>query len=251
MRRSVILVSLAGVCLAGPAAAFEYPLLFTPLPNAQGLVVAGYAFKSATVVGNCSYKIVTSSGGRGGHSHTTYFNQTCTWDLHGNLLAIKQGAPTAPRPISTSNGLTIYARNAGGDTTGLDASHYPDIGFVNTPSAQYGWLSPSGGHVFPPNQQKIEITLSLQSEGDFPLAVKKIVPSAALAKASVKSTTCAPAPVPRGKACTVVITYDPSVIPGGDDPYTAYDRLTVGIVSNSGQAPVFSESIEVPISPTG
>jgi hypothetical protein len=142
-----------------------------------------------------------------------------------------------------------YARNAAGDATGVDPAH--GGGFVNTPSSQYEWGSASGGYVFLQNQNPTSLTLTLKSVGDFPLVVEKIEPSAALAKASVKSSTCLGAPVKSGGSCAIVITYDPRGLPPGDDPYTAYDKLTAAIVSNSGQAPDFSETIEVPVAPGG
>lgn len=185
-------------------------------------------------------------GGRGGGGHhtTTYFNNTCHWDLFGNLTGSVSGAPTAPKPISSVNGLTIYARNAKGDTTGVDGAR----GFVNTAHAQYAWVSP-GGYVFLNNQKPVNLTLTVRSVGDFPWSLYRATATANLAMASVKSTTCARSGVRSGVECAIVVTYDPSGIPGGDNPYTAYDHLSVSLVSNSGQAPVFAESIEAPISP--
>jgi hypothetical protein len=252
MRRSAILAVLAVSCLAGPARAYEYTLQFTPNPGARGLVVAGYIFSGNTVVGNCSYSITTGGSGKGGGggSHTTYYGHTCTWDLFGNLLSMTQGAPKAPPPLSIGGGLTVYARNAAGDVTGIDTAH-GNTGFVNTRSAQYAFATPSGGYVFLSNQNPVAVRLTVRSEGDFPLVVSKIDPVARLAKASVWSTNCQKAPVKPGAICTIVVKYDPRSLPPGDDPYTAYDSLTVGIVSNSGQAPDFSESIEVPVAPGG
>ena len=248
MHRLAVLAALIGTSFANPANAYEYALQFATNYGARGLVVAGYVFKGDTVVGNCSYYVTSGGSGRGGgyHSHTTYYDQTCTWDLYGNLLGTAQGRPVVPTTLSTGGGLTIYARNAQGDVTGSDSASF--IGFVNTPSAQYSWIT-QPNYVFLPDQQPLQITLTLQSRGDYPLIVGKIDPSALLAKALVKSTTCQAAPVAQGASCIIVITYDPSGIPGGDDPYTAYDTMTVGIVSNSGQAPDFSEPIEVPVSP--
>jgi hypothetical protein len=250
MRRSAKLCGVIGglalgLCLSGSAAAFEFPLQFTPAAGARNLVVAGYAFGGGKVSGNCSYSITRSGSGRGARSYTTYFNQTCGWDLHGNLLSVVSGAPTAPAPLSSVGGLTIYARDAAGDTTGVDLGH----GFVNVPSPLYSWAQPSGGYLFLASQAKATITLTVQSVGDLPLAVTKVTPSANLAKVSVKSTTCLAAPLAPGGTCSVVITYDPSAIPAGDDPYTAYDKVSVTLVSNSGLAPAFSETVETPIAP--
>jgi hypothetical protein len=251
MLRSIILLTLASACLAAPAGAYEYTLQYTPNAGARGLTVAGYGFSASGVTGNCSYYTETSGSGRGGgyHSTKTYYNQTCGWDLYGNLLTVAQGAPTAPTPLSTTGGLTIYAQNAQGDTTGVDTAH-ANTGFVNTPSGQYAWTT-QPTYVFLPSQKPATIKLTLRSEGDFPLVVTKIDPIAQLARASVRWTTCMKVPVKPGASCAILITYDPRGLPPGDDPYTAYDRLTVGIVSNSGQAPDFSESIEVPVAPGG
>jgi hypothetical protein len=253
MQRSFVLAAILAPCMAGPAGAFEYPLLFRPNPGARGLVVAGYSFNGNKVLGNCSYYIISGGGsGRGGgyHAHTTYYNQVCSWNLFGNLLSVAPGASAAPPPISTTGGLTIYARNSAGDTTGIDFSRR-NMGFVNTPSSQYAWATQGGGYVFRPNQNPIDVTLALKSVGDLPLAIEKIEPVARLAKVTLKSTSCAPAAVTPGKSCTIVVTYDPHGLPAADDPYTAYDTLTVSLVSNAGQAPDFSETIEVPVSPGG
>jgi hypothetical protein len=251
MLRSTILVALAGLCLAAPAGAYEYTLQYTPNAGARGLTVAGYGFSASGVIGNCSYYTETSGSGRGGgyHNTKTYYNQTCGWDLYGNLLTIAQGAPTAPTPLSTAGGLIVYAQNAQGDTTGVDTAH-ANTGFVNTPSGQYAWTT-QPTYVSLPSQKPVIIKLTLRSEGDLPLVVTKIDPIAQLAKASVRRNDCMMAPVKPGASCAILITYDPRGLPPGDDPYTAYDRLTVGIVSNSGQAPDFAESIEVPVAPGG
>lgn len=249
MKRLFVLTALAGVCLAGQSAAYEYPLQLGVPSNARGLTVAGYAFKSGKVNGDCSYYTVTSGSGRDPRSYITHFYQGCTWDLHGNLKAVTPGEPAAPTPISSVNGLTIYAKDAKGDTTGVDTAVRG--GFVNTPSAQFSWLTASGGYVFMSNQQPIELTLNIQSVGDLPLVVHKVVPTSGYARMSVKTTTCAPAPVASGASCAIVITYDPSAIPGGDNPYTAYDHITVSLLSNSGQSTTFSETVEVPIAPGG
>ena len=234
------------------AHAYEFQLQFTPNYGARNLVVAGYTFDGSQVVGTCSYITVTGGGsGRGGgyHSTTTTYNQTCTWDLVGNLLGVTAGAPLAPAPLSSANGLTVYSRDAAGDVTGIDTSR--GIGFVNTPSAQYAWLTKAGGYVFLANQNPVTIELKLQNVGDRPLVISKIEPVATLARVSVKATTCMKGMTKPGNGCAAFITYDPRGLAAGDNPYTAYDTLTVGIVSNSGVAPDFTESIEVPVSPGG
>jgi hypothetical protein len=250
MRRSTLFAALAGLLMSGSAQAYEYTLQFTPNPGGRGLTVAGYGFSGNTVVGNCSYYISTSGSGRGGHGSTTYYYNTCSWDLYGNLLSITPGtAPTAPTPVSSVNGLTIYAQNPQGDTTGIDAAH-GNIGFVNTPSAQYEWVTQPGVQ-FLPNQQPVVLRLKLTNAGDLPLIVTAIDATPQLARAWVKWTTCKTAPVPAGASCQIAVEYDPRKLPPGDDPYTAYDRLRVGIVSNSGQATDFVETYEVPVAPGG
>jgi hypothetical protein len=106
MRRSIVLVALAAMCLSCPAGAYEYTLQFTPNPGGRDLVVAGYAFKGKTVVGTCSYEVVSGGSGKGGGGggHTTHYEQACGWDLYGNLLSITPGAPTARAtpPASTA-----------------------------------------------------------------------------------------------------------------------------------------------------
>jgi hypothetical protein len=247
MRKTTIL---AAALLAASADAHEYQLQYTPNYGARGVTVAGYAFNGNSVVGNCSYYTVTSGSGRGGgyRSTTTYYNHTCTWDLYGNLLSMAQGSPAAPTPLSTGGGLTIYAQDTAGDTTGVDTAN-GNIGFVNSISAQYSWITPSGGTVLLSSQKPVLITVKLHSDGDVPLQISKVEPAARLAKISVRTTNCERAPVSPGSNCAIVMFYDPRGLPPGDDPYTAYDALTVGIVSNSGQAPDFSESIEVPVAP--
>ena len=107
-----------------------------------GLVVAGYQFVGETVVGNCSYYTVTSGSGKGGgyHSTTTYYNQTCTWDLYGNLLTVAAGAPAVPTPPYVNGTQTVYAMNNNGGTTGSDSA-LAGHGFVNTLGSHYTWTT--------------------------------------------------------------------------------------------------------------
>jgi hypothetical protein len=253
MRYAVVLGGLIGggligACLAGPAAAYEFKLQYELPANARGVHIAGYRFTNGHVAGDCSYYTVTSGSGRDPRSYTTHFYQNCTWDLTGAFLSVAPGEPTAPTPLSSVNGLTIYARNARGDTTGTDTAI--GGGFVNHASPAYAWVTPGGGYVFRTDQSKFQISLTIRNVGDLPLIVTKFAPTAYYAKVSVKSTTCPyPTPVAAGATCTAVITYDPSAIPGGDNPYTAYDHVTVGVFSNSVVKPTWSETIEVPIPP--
>jgi len=245
MLRSAVLAAIGGLAVATSAQAFEYELQFTKYGNVIRQSFAGYAFVGNTVTGDCSYVVENACSGRGCHPTYTYYYQGCSWDLYGNLLSVTPGEPTAPTPISTTGGLTIYARNAQGATTGVDTAH-GNIPFVNTPSAQYSWVA-SPGYYFLTADQPYNITLKILSIGDFPLAVSNIVPTASLAHISVKSTTCEPTPVAVGRGCRIVLKYDPTKILRGDNPYTAYDHISVGIVSNSGQAPTTGATVETPI----
>ncbi len=241
---------LAGLFIAGSASAYEFKLQFGLPSNARAVRIAGFAFASGKVAGDCSFDTVTSGSGRDPRSYTTHYYQKCTWDLKGNLLSVLPGEPPAPAPISSVGGLTIYANDGKGDTAGTDTA--VGGGFVNHPSAQYSWLTPGGGYVFRSDQAKFDISLILQNVGDLPLAINKFTPTSSYAKMTVKSATCSKlAPVAPGGTCTVVITYDPSAVPGGDNPYTAYDHISVGVTSNSGFAPLFSETVEVYIAPGG
>ena len=247
MKRAIGLAMLIGFATGGPAAAYEYTLQFTPAPgNVSHLDVAGYKFVSGKVVGNCSYDITTSGSGRDPRSYTTHYPYTCTWDLHGTYVSQVTGAPTAPTPISSVSGLTIYAKDARGDTTGVDANGGVH-GFVNSKSAQYAWGTPSGGYLFLPSQQKVDIPLTVQSVGDLALVDRKVVFTSLYGKLKVKSNGCLAPGVAPGASCVIVVTYDPTAIAPGDNPYTAYDHVTVGLTSNSGLAPIWSETIETPI----
>ena len=239
-------IGAAALCLASPAAAFEYPLQFTPLSGAQGLVVAGYTFDGPNVVGNCSYHITRSSGGRGGHTITTYFNQTCTWDRGGTLVSEVSGAPNLPNPLSTVGGVTTYAIDTNGEYTGYDANR--NVGFINRLSPQYVFNTASGGFLFLQKQKPVSITLSVQSVGDYPLQVSGVTTASG---AIIKMTSNGCVNVPVGGACAVVLQYDPTNIVKGDNPYTYYDHISVSLTSNSGLAYTFTETVETPIKAGG
>ena len=247
MKHAIGLALVLGLATGGPAAAYEYTLQFTPTPGSLShLNVAGYKFAAGKVVGNCSYDITTSGSGRDPRSYTTHYYFTCTWDLHGNYVSQVTGAPTTPAAISSVGGLTTYAKDARGDTTGSDANGALH-GFVNTKSAQYAWATPSGGYLFLPAQQKTDIALSVRNVGDLPLIDRRVVFSALYGRLTVKSNGCLlPGEAP-GASCVIVVTYDPTRVPPGDNPYTIYDHITVGLVSNSGLAPIWTETIETPI----
>jgi hypothetical protein len=181
--------------LSIPAFAHEYPLQFTPAAGARGLVVAGYQIVGNTVTGTCSYYTVTSGSGKGGgyHTVTTYHNQTCTWDLIGDLMSVVPGAPTAPPVLYTDGTKTVYASN---DTsiTGSDSALQPYHGYVDTPTAHYTFApftAPTG-----PSAQTI--TLTLMSDGDLMLDISAVTETTALARSQMVSTNCV-AELPPGR----------------------------------------------------
>lgn len=242
--RTITNMTLCCIFVAPIACAHEYALHFTPNPGYRGLVVAGYRFSGDTVIGNCSYYTVHSGSGRGGGYRTTktYYNQTCTWDLYGNLLSMTPGAPTAPAPIYTSGTQTVYARNASGESTGTDTA-LPFGGFVNTPGSHYTWLTSNAYLALP--QAVWTLTTTLKSDGDIPVTISAVQASARLAKVTVQSTTCK-GEVPVGATCSVTVTYDPTKLssPTG----LAYDTLTIAITSDAGQASDFVQSYTVTVS---
>ena len=225
----------------GSAQAYEYRLQFTPNAGARGLVVAGYAFAGTTVTGNCSYYTQHSGSGRGGgyKIYKTYYNQTCTWDLYGNLAGITAGLPPIPLPLYTSGTRTIYAQNANGNTTGANSAL--GGGFVDTRGSHYSWPT-SNAHVNLPNNKPYPVVLTLASDGDVPLTVAAVQARAGLAKASVKSTSCV-GTVPVGGNCTVNVTFDPSRL--RSESLLAYDTLTVSVTSDAGQASDFVQSYTI------
>ena len=139
--------------LAAPAFAYEYPLQFMPAAGGRDLVVAGYQITGPNVIGNCSYDIVTSGSGKGGgyKNHTTYYYQTCTWDLSGKLLSV---LPERPLPSQWDR------RSAYRDVTPERTALLPNHGFVDGPSSHW-WE-----HYSPPGRQLNHRLLSLTSDGD-------------------------------------------------------------------------------------
>src|ERR1700741_4118511 len=112
MKKLIGVTALSLLGIAQVAMAYEFPLQFKPNPGYRGLVVAGYSFQGDNVVGNCSYYTVSGNGsgkGVGGKAPAKNYSQTCTWDLHGNLLSVTPGAPKAPTPVATKGSLIVYA----------------------------------------------------------------------------------------------------------------------------------------------
>ncbi len=224
------------------AAANEYPLQFTPNPGFRGLVVAGYKFAGSTVIGNCSYYTLSSGSGRGAgyHSTLTNYDQTCTWDLYGNLLSIAQGAPAVPAPIAYQGTETIYAATPDGSSfTGTD-SKLPSGGFVDTPGPHYSWVA---GHVFEViGQGVLTLNAKLESDGAQPLSISAVEPSAAHGMTSLISTTCS-GEIAVGATCTVTVSYDPTQI--CSTSRLGYDTMSIGVTSNTGQALDFVQSFVI------
>jgi hypothetical protein len=232
MKRSI---SLGAFCLLGLARlgmAYEYPLQFAPNPGFRGLVVAGYRFdQNGNVVGNCSYYTVSGGSGKGGGGgKSTSYKQTCTWDLHGNLLSIAPGAPAVPAPVATKGSAIVYAIDSNGDYTGTDRE-LPEKGFVNSPGSHYTWLTPSGNAVL--HQIVYTMTASLKSNGDMPLNISGVQVSALNGVATLKSENCDQAPIDVGDKCSITLTYDPGNLtaPNG----IATDTLRVDLTSDAGE----------------
>lgn len=241
MKRLRGVVCLSAVAFAGLATAHEYPLQYTANGGARGLVVAGYEFVGNTVVGNCSYYTVTSGSGKGGgyHSNTTYYNQTCTWDLYGNLLTVAAGAPAVPAPLYVNGTQTVYAMNSNGGTTGSDSA-LAGHGFVNTLGSHYTWTTSNAYMVL--NTTPYTFTATLASDGDVPLNISAADVGALLGKTTLVSTTCI-GTIAVGSTCSVTVTYDARKLksPSG----LAYDTLTLGVASDAGQASDFIQRYTV------
>jgi len=237
-------IGLVGFCLmafAPLAGATEYPLQFTPNPGYRSLIVAGYAFNAdGNVVGNCSYYTLSGSSGSGkggGHGSTvTNYSQTCTWDVYGNLLTVTPGLLQLPQPVSFNGTQTIFAINASGDsTTGTDLA-LPERGFVTTPGAHYTWLTPQNRGVLT-YQMAYTLTASLKSEGDIPLVITNVAPSALLGSAILKSTTCMDKPLQKGDTCSITVIYDDTTLTSPDG--ALQDTLRLDLTSNGGAAQDF------------
>jgi hypothetical protein len=175
------------------------------------------------VTGACSYYTVTSGSGKGGgyHTTTTHYNQTCTWDLTGNLLSVTPGAPSAP-PILYSDGTrTIYAMN-GSATAGVDSGLLPNHGFVDTPSPHFTW-----GPFMPPTGPAAQtVKLMLTSDADLPLDITAVTETTSLARSQMTATDCVAA-FPPGSSCSITIYYDPTRL--AYPTALQYDTLTVTV----------------------
>lgn len=237
-------ISLALFCLgvfARGASAYEYPLQFTPNAGFRNLVVAGYWFEGNEVVGTCSYNTVSGGSGKGGgHAPIAKrYSQTCRWSLYGDLLSITPGAPPAPAPLYSKGTQVVYAVNANGDYTGTDTK-LPERGFVSTPGPHYTWLTPNNNAVV----QAFVHTLAvmLKSDGDTPLSITAVVPSARSGTATVKSTSCV-GQIDVGATCSIIVIYDPTKLTSATG--LASDTLRIDLTSDAGEAHDFIQNFVV------
>ena len=240
MNRSIGSIALCLLGIARVAVAYEYPLLFTANPGARGLVVAGYMFDANNnVVGNCSYYTVSGGGGKGGGGRPAKtYSQTCTWDSHGNLLAVTPGAMKTPAIQYTKGDLVVYAVNANGDYTGTDKD-LPSHGFVNSQGSHYNWLTPSSNAVL--HQGVYTLTATLQSDGDIPLNISSVTVSALHGIAALQSTNCV-AQINVGDKCSVTVTYDATQLTGSG---VTIDTLRIDVTSDAGQGPDFIQNFAI------
>lgn len=234
------------------AHAFEYKLQVSAMPGAQGLNVAGYQINpnTSTILGDCSYYIVTYSGGRGGHSVRTNHYNTCTWDLHGNLLSITPVAAPMPAPAQIAvNGSEIIYASFGTSSTGRDTKGF---GFVSTPASHYSWTTANNGHAVIPYAPYL-ITATLTSDGDLPLNIGSVIltPSAtgvltpSGGNATLKSSTCGQT-VQVGTSCSITVSYDPTPIACVNSAYGyGYTQLDLSLVTDAGASTDFIEGFTV------
>jgi len=241
-------IGLAAFCLLGLVrlgTAYEYALQFKPNAGYRGLVVAGYKFVGDTVVGNCSYYTVSGGGGKGGNgggAKAKTYAQTCTWDLHGNLLKMAVGAPAVPKVMAIKGTQFIYAINANNDYTGTD-SKLPERGFVSTPGSHYTWVTASHNAVL--HQMVYTLTATLKSDGDMPVTFSGVQVSALKGATTLKQTDCK-GEVNVGDKCSVTVTYDPTKVtsPNG----VANDTLRIDLTSDAGAANDFIETFTIILS---
>ena len=241
MKKTIGLLAFCLVLFAPLAGAYEYPLQFTPNPGHRGLVVAGYRFQGADVVGNCSYYTVSGGSGKGGGGgHTVkHYDQTCTWDRHGNLLSVTPGAPLVPLAIYTKGSQTVYAVDTNGDVTGVD-SKISGGGFINSQGGHYTWLTPKTTAVIP--QQIYHLVATLQSDGDVPVTISAVLPSALNGKAALVGTTCI-GQIKVGDTCTIKVAYDPTLIAVSDG--MAFDTFRIDLTSDAAASHDFVQNYTI------
>ena len=165
--------------------------------------------------------------------------QTCTWDQHGHLLHVDQGAPPVPQPIATKGSQIIYDVDADGNYTGTDIklSH---SGFVNSPGSHYTWLTPSNAAVL--QQIVYTLTATLKSDGDMPVTISDVQVSALNGVVTLKETNCK-GEINVGDKCSITISYDPTSVTGGNG--LASDTLRIDLTSDAGEAHDFIQNFTI------
>src|SRR5262249_36012037 len=122
---------------------------------------------------------------------------------------------------------TVFADN-GTNKTGTDSAIPGAVkGFVITPSSHYTWQTPSGQYFNIPDAP-ITLSVSLLSDGDFPLSIVDAEVSAAPSGSltgipnqgtvAITSNGCGPTVAP-GTSCAFSVIYDPSTIRCTPSPY--------------------------------
>lgn len=241
MKKTISLAAFGLMLFAPLAGAYEYALQFTPNPGYRGLVLAGYQFQGTNVVGNCSYYTVSGGSGKGGGGgHTLkHYDQTCMWDMHGNLLSVTPGAPVVPQPLYITGTQTVYAVAASGNVTGSD-SKLSDRGYVTAPDGHYTWLTPTNNAAIP--QTVYDFVAQLKSDGDVPVDISAVVPSALHGKATLTGTTCI-GQIKVGAMCSINVRYDPTLLTGTDG--LAFDTIRIDLTSDAGASHDFIQNYAI------
>jgi hypothetical protein len=240
---NLLLLALTVAGFVQRARAYEYPLQFTPNSAYRDLVVAGYRFEGNEVVGNCSYSVMPSSSGKGGgHGvEIQVHEQTCRWDLYGNLLHVTPGAPLAPSPLRVNGTMTVYAANKNGGFTGRDTM-IQGGGFVNTPGSHYSWLTPNANTVIPQQQSVYSTVITLKSDGDVPLEITALDASSLRSRAGVESTTCS-GQIQPDATCSITVKFDYTKL--NSPSALVYDTLRIKLKSDAGAASDFIRSYTI------
>jgi hypothetical protein len=239
----LLLLVLAIACFVQGAQAYEYPLQFTSNLPLRDLVVEGYRFEGNEVVGNCSYRVMLGSSGKSGGNHgkVQIHEQTCRWDLYGNLLRVTPGAPAVPSPIQINGTMTIYATSAQGGSTGRDRK-MPGGGFVNTPGSHYSWLTPNTPVAITQQQIDYSTVITLKSDGDAPLDIIALDANSVSGRAVVETTTCS-GPVQPDATCSITVRFAFSKLSSAGG--LSYDTLTIKLKSDAGVASDFIQSYTI------
>ncbi|MBB5058735.1 hypothetical protein HDF16_003449 [Granulicella aggregans] len=232
------------------ARAYEYTLQYTAPSGARGVIVAGYAFANSTVSGVCSYYTSRYTGGRGGRTIITHYNNRCSWDFFGNLISTTPltSGLTIPTVLSRVGYELIYAKE-GASSTGFDTRGF---GFVRTPSAHYSWEPPSGGYS-DISDSVFTFVADLVSDGDYPLIIDKATVEAAITgrvtatagTIKIVSDSCGRF-LPVRSTCSVVVSYNPRTIACTTSPYGyAYTVADVALVTDAGANPSYKRGFTI------